>query len=79
MGNKNSGNRTGKPRAPGAGRPVAKATIKQGAGLFVTQVYPDGTADLGRGRATIERLGNDRLIKIPQTDGSEIRILVVVG
>lgn len=60
-----------------ARRPIEKATIKKGAGLFITQVYPDGTADLGRGKATIERLGNDRLIKIAQDDGSEIRILVV--
>ncbi len=77
MGNKNSGNRTGKARAPGAGRPVAKAVIKQGDGLFINHVFPNGTADLGRGRVTIERLGNDRLIKVPQPDGSEIRILIV--
>jgi len=59
------------------GRPVAKATIKAGAGIFVTQVYPDGTADLGRGRAEITSIGRDRLIKLLQADGSEIRILIV--
>lgn len=77
MGNKNSGNRTGNPRAPGAGRPIAKATIKAGAGVFINQVYPEGTADLGRGRAEITSIGRDRLIKLPQEDGSEIRILIV--
>ena len=79
MGNMNSGNRTGRSRAPGAGRPVTQATIKDGAGLMLTHVFPEGTADLGHGRATIERIGNSRLIKIPQADGSEIRILVVSG
>lgn len=63
----------------GAGRPVVKATIKEGAGLFLSHVLPDGTADLGRGRASIRALGRDRLITIPQDDGSEIRILVVSG
>ncbi len=59
------------------GRPVSKATIREGAGLFITQVCPDGTADLGRGRVVVEAHGRDRIIKIPQVDGSEIRILVV--
>lgn len=56
---------------------MTKAVIKAGAGLMLTQVYADGTADLGRGRATIETVGRSRLIKIPQADGSEIRILVL--
>lgn len=61
----------------GAGRPVTKATIKNGSGLMLTHVYPEGTADLGSGVATIEPVGRSRLIKIPQKDGSEIRILIV--
>ncbi len=67
------------PALPGAGRPIAKATIRAGAGVFINQVYPDGTADLGRGRAEITSIGRDRLIKIKQADGSEIRILIVSG
>lgn len=77
MGNKNSGNRSGKPRAPGAGRPVKKAIIQEGDGLMLSHVLPDGVADLGRGRATIEKIGRSRLIRVQQNDGSEIRILVV--
>ena len=67
----------GAPALPGAGRPVTKATIQQGAGLMLTHVYPNGTADLGSGRAVIEPIGRSRLVKIPQADGSEIRILIV--
>lgn len=74
--------KTGNPGQPrhwaGPGRPATKATIKNGSGLMLTHVYPNGTADLGRGIATIEAKGRSRLIKIPQEDGSEIRILVVV-
>lgn len=78
MTNKRGSNRTkGAPALPGAGRPVVKATINTGDGLMISQVYADGTADIGRGTAEIEKLGNSRLIKIPQTDGSEIRILLV--
>lgn len=60
-----------------AGRPVTKATIQDGDGLMISQVYAGGTADLGRGRAMITKIGHDRLIAITQADGSEIRILVV--
>lgn len=60
-----------------AGRRPSKATIHNGAGIMLTQVYANGTADLGRGVATIEAVGRSRLIKISQADGSEIRILVV--
>jgi hypothetical protein len=67
----------GAPALPGAGRPVTKATIRDGDGLMINHVCTDGTADLGRGRATVEKIGHDRLIKIVQADGSEIRILVV--
>ena len=59
------------------GRPTTKATIQSGDGLMISQVYAGGTADLGRGKAEIEKIGNSRLIKIVQADGSEIRILVV--
>lgn len=72
-----SNRQKGAPALPGAGRPATKAVIKEGAGLMLSHVYPDGTADLGHGRATIEAVGRSRLIKIPQADGSEIRILVV--
>jgi hypothetical protein len=56
---------------------VTKATITDGDGLMLSHVSALGTADLGGGRATIEKIGNSRLIKIAQADGSEIRILVV--
>lgn len=77
MGNKKSGNRTGAPRKAGAGRRISTAKIRAGAGVFITQVCQDGTADLGRGRAAITGIGHDRIITIPQEDGSEIRIIVV--
>lgn len=71
-------NRTkGAPALPGAGRPPTTATIAAGDGLLISHVLPDGTADLGRGRATIAHLGRDRLITILQEDGSEIRIVVI--
>lgn len=75
MGSKTSGNRTGG-RYKG-GRPATKATINDGDGLMISQVYAGGTADLGSGKAEIAKIGNSRLIKIVQADGSEIRILVV--
>lgn len=75
MGSKRSGNHTAS-RYKG-GRPITKATIQDGDGLMISQVYAGGTADLGRGRAEVEKIGNSRLIKIVQADGSEIRILVV--
>lgn len=78
MGGKGSGGARVKARPDDKrGRPVSKAVIHTGAGLFITQVSPDGTADLGRGRVEIEAHGRDRLIRVQQVDGSEIRILVV--
>lgn len=61
---------------PGAGRPAVKAEIREGDGVMLTHVTPNGVADLGHGRATVEAHGRSRLIKIPQPDGSEIRILI---
>jgi hypothetical protein len=61
----------------GAGRPLASITIRQDTSLMISQVYPYGTADLGRGKAQVRRAkGGGRMIVIEQTDGSEIRILV---
>lgn len=77
MSKRGSNRPKGAPALPGAGRPATKATIKNGVGLMLTHVYSDGAADIGRGVATIEAIGRSRLIKIPQDDGSEIRILVV--
>lgn len=77
MNRRGSNRPKGAPALPGAGRRPSKATIHNGTGLMLTQVYPNGTADLGHGIATIEAVGRSRLIKIPQNDGSEIRILVV--
>lgn len=67
--------RSGGERA-GAGRPAVKATIRTGDGLMLTQVYPDGVVDLGRGAVIVEGRGHSRVIRIPQPDGSEIRILL---
>jgi hypothetical protein len=72
-----SNRQKGAPALPGAGRPATKAVIENGSGLMLTHVYPEGTADLGKGIASIESVGRSRLIKIPQSDGSEIRILLV--
>lgn len=61
------------------GRPPSKATVVAGNGVFITQVYADGTAPLGQGIALIRKIGdgNGRVIVLPQADGSEIRILIV--
>lgn len=64
-------------KSTGGGRPPTKAVIHDGDGLMLSHVTVDGTADLGRGRAVVERVGRGRLIKVAQEDGSEIRILVV--
>lgn len=79
MKNKRGSNRQpGAPALPGAGRKsIVKATIREGDGLMLSQVYADGTADLGRGRVAVEKIGRDRVIKVAQADGSEIRILVI--
>lgn len=67
----------GKTRPAGPGRNVSKAVIHTGDNLMISHVYPDGMADLGRGQAKVTRIGNSRLITVPQADGSEIRILLV--
>jgi hypothetical protein len=80
MGGKGSGGARKKARPDDKrGRAATKATIREGTGLLLSHVLPDGTADLGRGRAVVKALGRDRLITLPQDDGSEIRILVVSG
>jgi hypothetical protein len=62
---------------PGAGRLPVRAEIREGDGVMVSQVYPDGGyVDLGRGKAQITRHGHSRLIVLPQPDGTEIRILI---
>jgi hypothetical protein len=59
------------------GRPLSSVTIRQDTPLMISQVYPDGMADLGRGKAQVRRVdGGGRMIVIPQADRSEIRILV---
>jgi len=74
-----SNRQPGAPALKGAGRPASRAILEAGRGVFVTHVAPEGTTDLARGViGKVERLGrSDRLIVIPQEDGSEIRILVV--
>jgi len=68
----------GKVNQPNAGRRPSKAILEAGRGVFVTHVAPEGTTDLARGViGKVERIGQDRLVIIPQKDGSEIRILVV--
>lgn len=64
-------------RREGAGRPLSSITIRQDTPLMISQVYPDGMVDLGRGKAQVKRTkAGGRMIVIPQGDGSEIRILV---
>jgi hypothetical protein len=55
----------------------ATAIIRAGDSLMISQVYPDGMADLGRGQVSVTKIGNSRLITVPQADGSEIRIVLV--
>lgn len=71
-----SNRQPGAPALPGAGRPVSRAIINDGDGLLLSHVYADGTADLGHGRATVEKRGHSRLVRIILLDGSEIRILL---
>lgn len=59
------------------GRRPVKAEAREGDGVMISHVFPDGTADLGRGVARIRKVGNGRIIVLPQDDGSEIRILIV--
>lgn len=78
--------KTGAPALPGAGRQPKQALLTPGTLVFISQVWPvstaypvGGYADMGRGIvATVERIkgGADRLVKIPQPDGSEIRIVI---
>ena len=76
MSTQNDGRASNGGARPGAGRPVVKATIRDGDGLMISQVYPDGGyVDLGRGKVRVEKRGNARIIIIAQPDGSEIRIL----
>jgi len=73
-----SNRQPGAPALKGAGRPASRAILEAGRGVFVTHVAPEGTTDLARGViGKVERIGQDRLVIIPQEDGSEIRILVV--
>lgn len=58
------------------GRPLASITIRQDTPVMISQVYPDGIAPLGKGAAQVKRIGGNRVIVVPQEDGSEIRILV---
>lgn len=76
MSKRGSNRQPGAPALPGAGRPPKSATIREGTPIMISQVYPDGMADLGRGKATIRRQGLSRIVVIPQEDGSEIRILI---
>lgn len=68
------GNKGGRPRREQV--ELKSITIRQDTPLMISQVYPDGTADLGRGKAQVKRTPAGRMIVIPQSDGSEIRILV---
>jgi hypothetical protein len=62
-------------KATRGGRPPTSATIRNGDGLMLSHVSPDGTADLGHGRVIISAIGRSRLIVVCLPDGSEIRIL----
>lgn len=61
----------------GSGTPPRKATTYAGGHVVVTHAYAGGVAHLGSGVAEIEKSGADRLIKVVQADGSEIRILIL--
>lgn len=81
MSKRGSNRPKGAPALPGAGRPLTTATLREGAIVFLSQVWPSGdNAALGRGIVgKIERLeGGDRCVVIPQKDGSELRIVIGV-
>lgn len=76
------GRRPGTVYAPGAGRPPEQAIIRAGAIVSISQVYLDGgvalLGDIALVRS-VERIKGgkgDRVVKIPQSDGSELRIVV---
>lgn len=59
------------------GRPPTRAIIREGDGIFVSEVHQDGGyVDLGRGKAQIVAKGRDRIVVVPLSNGSEIRILI---
>lgn len=60
------------------GRPATRAVVANGSAVMVSHVTADGTANLGRGYAQVTKIGAGRLITIPQDDGSEIRIVLMV-
>lgn len=70
----------GAPALPGAGRKPTKATITAGVLVMVSQAFPHGFCDLGRGIVSkVNKLeSGNRCIIIPQKDGSELRIVIAV-
>jgi hypothetical protein len=66
---------------PGAGPHPKLAVLRAGAIVSVTLVYPEGVVAIGRIAlvTSVERIKGgrgDRLVKIPQSDGSELRIVI---
>jgi len=80
MSKRGSNRQKGAPALPGAGRPATKATLREGVIVLISQVWPDkSNVDLGRGIVGgVESIkeSSDRLVTIPQKDGSEIRIVI---
>jgi hypothetical protein len=65
-----------KRKSPDDMPPLMSVNIQSGAPLMISHVSADGYTNLGRGKATLRRIGNARLITIQTNDG-EIRILVL--
>lgn len=73
----------GRTKPAGPGRQPTKATLEQGTIVMLSQVWPNGEhADLGRGLVgQVKRINDssDRVVTIPQEDGSEIRIVIGIN
>lgn len=78
--------KVGDPALPDAGRKPVQGILRKGALVYVSQVwgaseaYPQGAyTELGKGivgEVTRIKGGTDRLVVIPQVDGSEVRIVI---
>lgn len=75
MGNQNSGNRSGKPRAPGAGRPPQTATLKLDARVGFTRRLKDGgVVPVESGHVASIGRGSPRAITITLDNGDTLVI-----
>lgn len=76
MSKRGSNRQLGAPALPGAGRPPQTATIRAGNPVCAALTHDGGYELLGTGTVTIERVGTDRIVRIPFGDGSTLVLTV---